>query len=432
MTPVAPGRAIVTRLDGVVAESVSWLWPARLARGKFTLVSGEPGIGKSFLTMDMTARISTGRAWPDGPAAPCGPVLVLSAEDGISDTIRPRVDLLGGDPSNVFILEAIREGHDTRRPASLVRDLDQLTRVVEEIRPLLVVIDPVTAYLGKTDTHRDAEVRSALAPVIALAERKQFALVAVGHLSKDAQRAALHRPGGSIGFVASARLVFAVAADPTDTERRILVPLKANIAAPAPALAYRVDAAGLSWESGPVSLDADTLLRAQPGDREDSIDAVGLVRELLADASAWPMDAKQAMDAAQAHGIHERSLRRAAKQLGIRIERSGFGRGGRWIWHRPIADSGGRTFSRGGPASPMAAMEKHERQPSNNNIEDKKSVQGTPSAACADDVDERCPSCGSTLCEDTLADCLKKQDAVFEDVDRLFGPLTNIRVTPLQ
>jgi hypothetical protein len=155
----------------------------------------------------MSARITTGACFPDGHLAPRGRVLFMTAEDGIADTIRPRLDAMGGDPSQMAVLEAVREADGTQRTLSLVRDLDMLAQAIREVDPVLVGIDPLSAYLGQVDTHRDSEVRSALAPLLALIAERRCALVAIAHLSKDAQRAALHRPGGSIAFVAAARIV---------------------------------------------------------------------------------------------------------------------------------------------------------------------------------------------------------------------------------
>src|SRR5262249_38270399 len=96
-----------TLLSEVQPERVEWLWPGRIARGKITIVDGDPGRGRSVLTVDMAARITTGRAWPDGAGCPRGGVVVMSAEDGLADTIRPRLDAAGADSSKVVALELV-------------------------------------------------------------------------------------------------------------------------------------------------------------------------------------------------------------------------------------------------------------------------------------------------------------------------------------
>ncbi|HXG86935.1 MAG TPA: AAA family ATPase [Vicinamibacterales bacterium] len=337
------GRApIVTFLSCVQPEAVDWLWPGRIAVGKYTLFAGEPGLGKTFAMLDVNARVSRGTAFPDGTIAPKGRVLKLTAEDGLADTIRPRIDALGGDPSQIAVLEAVKERDGTRSAISLVRDLQVLAEAIREVDPMLVDIDPLNAYLGGTDTHRDSEVRAALTPILDMAAHRRFALVGIGHLSKDAQRAALHRPGGSIAFVAAARIVLGLVADQQDPERRLLVPLKSNICRPAATLAFRITDDRLAWEADAVAdVDVEALFRSStPSDREEHSGAEQVIVDLLADEASWPLEARLAMEAGQANGVNERTLRRAAKRLGIRIEKSGFGHGGKWLWYRPAATKG--------------------------------------------------------------------------------------------
>lgn len=363
-TTVAVRRKPVVRfLNTVTPEPVDWIWPGRFARGKLILLAGEPGVGKTFLLLDAASRISRGGAFPDGTVAPRGRCLILTAEDGIADTIRPRVDASGGDIAQIAVLEAIAETNGTRSTVSLTKDLDMLMQAVREVRPIFVGIDPISAYLGGTDTHRDAEVRSTLAPLIDMAEQEHFALVAICHLSKDAQKAALHRPGGSIAFVAAARIVLAVAADPNDATRRLLAPIKSNLCRPASTLAYRIVDDRLQWEPDPVEMDAAAIFQmGSPADHEDHSDAARVIADLLADEASWPMDAKDALAAGQAHGIPDRTLRHAAAKRNIRICRSsGFGGRGKWLWHRPDA-----IPARTAPAhpavaamAPIAAMEIH-------------------------------------------------------------------------
>jgi hypothetical protein len=349
---------VVTFLSSVQPEPVDWIWPDRLARGKYTLLAGEPGLGKTYLVLDISARISRGATLPDGTVAPCGRVLILTAEDGLSDTIRPRLDALGADPTNIAVLEAIREGDGTRSAVSLVNDLPMVAAAVRDVQPTMVVVDPLNAYLGRTDTHRDSEVRATLAPLIDLAEQERFALPMIGHLSKDAQRAALHRPGGSIAFVAAARIVLALAADPNDPTRRLLAPIKSNICRPAPTLAYRITDDRLVWDTAAVEMNVEDIFRAQsPGDREEQTDAEKVIRDLLDDETSWPMVARDAFKAADAHGISERTMQRTARRMGIQIRRLGFGSGGKWVWHRPIDDIPATKTPEHPTVAPMAPMQ---------------------------------------------------------------------------
>ena len=208
---------VVQSLSSVTRERVSWIWDRRIARRKLNITAGEPGEGKSTLTLDVTARVTRGAAWPDGGHAPQGTVLLLSAEDGLGDTIAPRLDAAGADSSQVHALTAVRSIDGKDRHLDLSRDLPQLEAAIQQVHPLLVVIDPLSAYLGKTDSWKDSEVRSLLSPLAAMADRYNCAIVGVMHLSKSSGRKALHRLLGSIGFSAAARVVLAVAADPRMT-----------------------------------------------------------------------------------------------------------------------------------------------------------------------------------------------------------------------
>lgn len=372
--PTMPDESSVEliSLSEVKAEQVEWLWPGRLARGKYTLVAGDPGLGKSTLALDVAARLSRGSEWPDGGLATVGRTLILTAEDGLADTIRPRLDKLGADSSHVMALTAVcGNGRDEWRPFNLETDVERLRECIRgRSRPDLVIIDPVSAYLGRVDTHRDAPVRRVLAPLMALIEQEHVALLAIAHLNKDQQRTALHRPGGSVAFVAAARIALCLAADPHDEDRRVLASLKNNLAPKPPSLAFRLPEGRLTWEPGVVDLDVEALL-AKPVDREDQTDADAVLDDLLAEEQLWPLDATAALVTAEAQGVHPRTLRRAAKRRGIRIRRDGFGPGGKFVWHRPaIADTPGALSP---TLSPMASMAERSEKRSIDPIGDNKS-----------------------------------------------------------
>jgi putative DNA primase/helicase len=356
-TPTAP---ILIRLADVQSETIDWIWKGRYARGKKTLIAGDPGLGKSSFLFDSAARITRGAAWPDGGYAAQGNVLFLLAEDGIADTVRPRIDDLGGDCNRVFILDGVTDASGAPRPVNLARDLAALEAAIAEVKPVLVVIDPITAFLGKTDSYKDAEVRGLLAPLLATISRQRCALVTVAHLAKDQTRAALHRPGGSIAFVAAARLAFVLAADPQDDTRRVLAPIKANICQKAPSLSFRFPDGVLTWDASVATdLDAETLLRPAPADERDArADAETVLRGLLDDHSLWPLDATRAAKEGAAHNISQRTLQRTAGKLGIRMSRVGFGDKGRWVWHRPIGDIPDTASSPPVRVSSMASMAK--------------------------------------------------------------------------
>ena len=325
-------QPILVRLANVKAEPVSWIWPCRLALGKLTLLVGDPGLGKSWITLDIAARVSCGGAWPDGGQAIAGNVLLLSAEDGLADTIRPRLDALGADVMRVHHLAVLRAGEQER--AVQLADAAALESAIRATGARLLVIDPISAYLGSTDSHRDAEVRALMAPLARVAERTGAAVLGVMHLAKSSQRPAMYRAVGSIAFAAAARVVLAVAADPERQDRRLVAPIKSNLSAPPAALAYTLADGRLTWEAGPVpDVDVNALLAGPPLDRQERREADGWLREMLADGPVLSRDIQRAGDAA---GFSWRTLWRASKRLGVETERmGGLGAAGKWYWRLP-------------------------------------------------------------------------------------------------
>ena len=340
--PEAPGGVVAWRwLRDIKREYVDWLWRFRLARGTLTLWIGDGGLGKSRASNDVAARISTGACWPDAGTAALGSVVILSAEDSASYTIRPAIEAAGGDVSRVAVLEAVRDADGQERTFNLATDLVMLEQLIETTRATLVVIDPLSAYFGtRLDSYRDTDVRSVLEPVAKLAERHQVVMLGIMHIGKATDRQGRHRALGSVAFVNAARLVFAIGVDPDDPRRRLLVPVKANICREAPSLAFRLeDADGaprVVWEDGPIAeVTAETVLGGRPVAEDDERhDADALLRELL-EEDDWPMAAATVAAAGRAHGIHVRSLQRAAHRVGIGIKKTGFRTG--WFWFKPEA-----------------------------------------------------------------------------------------------
>jgi len=331
---------VITCLADVEPETVSWLWPARVPFGKLTLLIGDPGLGKSTVTTDMAARLSTKTAWPDGGAGVDGSTLVLTAEDGLADTWRPRADRQGGDVRRIHVLRAVRiDGTET--PFTLERDLPALERALGDTEAALAIVDPLSAYLGPRDSYKDAEIRGLLGPLAALAERLRVAVVGVLHLTKDAQRRILHRAQGSIAFVAAARSVLAVGEDPELPERRLLVAVKNNLAPLAPALAFRIDDHGLGWEAHAVEGAADRLLAIDlPGtrtERRERTDAGAFLQYLL---THGPVASRQVEADAKANGIAQRTLWRAKAELGILTSRGKTLDGkDAWYWTLPSSET---------------------------------------------------------------------------------------------
>ena len=328
-----------SRLDQVEPKQIEWLWENRLARGKLTLLAGEPGIGKSQISLDIAARISKGGLWPDGGHAPLGSVVILSAEDSSNDTLRPRLEAAGADLARVHALQGTKiEG----RPVtfSLQAHLEMLGDKLVEIGDVaLVDIDPITSYMGKIDGHQTVDVRTVLEPLAAFAERHDSAVLAISHPPKASQSKALHAVTGSLAFVAAARMVFIAAREP-QSERRLLLPVKNNLGKPAPGLGFTLAqrfvsndilASHVLYDSAPVTTTADEAVAASNYEGPSALnEATEFLREELANG---PKPADEIKKAAASAGLSWATLRRAKEILGVKSSKAGIASG--WVWELP-------------------------------------------------------------------------------------------------
>ncbi|MCC7146263.1 MAG: AAA family ATPase [Phycisphaeraceae bacterium] len=343
--PAPTAGPILLNLADIEAQPVRWLWPGRIALGKVTIFAGDPGLGKSFVTLDIASRVTTGAGWPDAPGQrfDAGGVVLLNAEDDAADTIKPRLTAAGANVRRINVLQAVRRVDD-KTGATLnvpfhladIKTLEDAIARTPDCR--LVIVDPITAYLGDTDSHVNAEVRALLAPLAALASRRQVAVVCVSHLNKATGTSAVYRIMGSLAFAAAARAVWAISKDRDNAARRLMTPVKNNIALDQTGLAFTLapsgDQAVVAWEDGPISATADDALGdgSQNGGDDALADACRWLREFLLDG---PKPAKDIKAAALADSITSRTLDRAKSELGVLASRMGFGEGSRWVWGMP-------------------------------------------------------------------------------------------------
>jgi hypothetical protein len=331
-------------LSTVRPESVAWLWAGRIPLGKLTTLDGDPGLGKSVLTLDLAACVTRGQAMPGEKREPGeerepAGVVLLSAEDGLSDTIRPRLDAAGADAARVLALDCcIPEGDAVRLPI-LPQDAPHVRCAIRRMGARLVIIDPITAYLGgDTNTHKDQDVRRALHPLAVMAEETGAAVLVVRHLNKAAGANPLYRGGGSIGIIGAARSGLLVAKDPDNPDRRVLASTKCNLAKMPASLAFDLSTADngalrVGW-IGESAHTAESLLAA-PRDDEDKgavQEAVEVLRSILANG---PVEADAVKREARKAGLSERTLWRAKAALDVSARRVGFGEKGVWQWYLP-------------------------------------------------------------------------------------------------
>jgi hypothetical protein len=349
-------RELVTRnLSDIMPERIDWLWPGRLAIGKLTILAGEPGLGKSQVAIYIASTVTRGNNWIGADDRPRrARVLMLSAEDGLADTVRPRFDAAGGDASMVSVIrstQSVGTPGRNRGTFNLAADLSLLERELERHGDVaLVIIDPLSSYMLHVDSHRNTDVRAVLEPLEEMAERMKVAILATTHLSKGDGKA-INRIIGSIAFVAAARAVFTVVEDPDEEGRRLLLHVKNNIARPQPGLAFHLEqreiapgiiGSAVAWdEMASISVTADQVLSGIGSQTSTKSDAVEFLQDLLA---GGPMGVReieqQAVDASlltEGKPIGQsKPFRLARAQLGIQPRRfGGLGSGGRWVWGLP-------------------------------------------------------------------------------------------------
>jgi len=343
---VSETELLFRRLSTVEPETVRWLWRDRIPLGKLTVLDGDPGLGKSTLLLDLAARVTTGTAMPDGAPAENGLVILVTGEDGIADTVRPRFDAAGGDAERLNVLEAVRDDRGVR-PLSLPEDVAALRATLLPLkRARLIIVDPFVAFLANYVNSRiDHDIRRTLAPLATLAAELDAAIVLLRHLNKASGGSALYRGGGSIGIIGAARAGLLVARDPDDEQQRVLAVTKSNLAPLAPSLSFTLDGAPngagrIRW-LGESALRADALVRdpEDADEREAARDLRGFLHELV---EATPRTFKEVQHACRTAGFDasERTLRRRLRAAGLVAQRHGFGPGSAMVWSLGNGHSG--------------------------------------------------------------------------------------------
>ena len=321
---------ITVRVSDVQREEVSWLWHHRIPRGKLTIIEGDPGEGKSFLSQAIATAITRGFGLP-GEEEQREPetVLIMSAEDGLADTIRPRLEDMGADIGRVVALRGLMDEEGKERCLTLA-DLDVIEKAIVEHRPALVIVDPIIAYVAGKDTHKANEVRSLLAPLAALAEKYRSAILAIRHLNKSATKAA-YRGQGSVDFLAACRSAFLAGEDPENPGQKVLCHIKANLGPKTASLTYTINEGRFLWGEE-TSITAEQVLAVPiEGDERSKVEeAKSFLEDTL---SNGPVPSSEVEKEAKGAGIAQTTLRRAKTALGVKPKKASFGGG--WIWSLP-------------------------------------------------------------------------------------------------
>jgi len=326
------------------AEPIRWLWPGWLARGKLHVLAGAPGTGKTTLAMDVAACVSAGRALPTGWRPTPGNVLIWSGEDDPADTLVPRLIAAGADLTRIRFVGEVRDAGE-RHPFDPARDVQLLSGALTNFRGVaLLIVDPlVSAIVG--DSHKNAEVRRGLAPLVELAATIDAALLGITHFSKGTQgREPLERVSGSLAFGALARVVLGTVRQAGENEgdpvRLLLARCKSNIGPDGGGFVYAfeqtrlqkhdgIEANRIAWGAAVEGTARELLAEPEPADddRTEAIDAAGWLRHLL---ESGPMPVKLVRKNGDDAGFAWRTLQRVMRKAGVESKRGGFGLPATW------------------------------------------------------------------------------------------------------
>lgn len=338
-----PQNIIIHRqASEIEMKKINWLWSSRIARGKITMISGNPGLGKSQLIAYITGVITNSGTFADKTECIGGNVIILSAEDDAADTIVPRLKAANANLTKVNIIESVHKNNKQYQQFNLSTDISALEKLLLTLGDVAAIfIDPISAYLGDIDDHKNSQVRSVLSPLSKLAEKYQVAIICISHHNKSGSPEALLRVLGSIGFVAAARAAFAVIKDPDDENRRYFLPLKNNIGNDKTGLVFyiepvlvddAIETSRIQWVDGAITKTADEILRLQanPPKKTARDEAKEMMKELLSTGSKNSVDV---ISAIQDAGYSLRTIERVKADLGVISKKIGFEEG--WLWHLP-------------------------------------------------------------------------------------------------
>lgn len=301
----------------VEAESVNWLWYPFIPYGKITIIQGDPGEGKTTLVLQIIARLTKGESIMDGEAKPPVSVIYQTAEDGLGDTIKPRLTAADADCSKVLVI-------DDRDMPLTMRDV-RLEQAIDETKAKLVVLDPIQGFLGaEVDMHRANEIRPVMKHMAELAEKYHCAVILIGHMNKCSAGKSAYRGLGSIDFQAAARSVLAVGRIKDEPEIRVICQVKNSLAPEAKSVAFRLsENNGFEW-IGEYDITADDLLSgATKGAKKQA--AMDFLENLLADGQRAQTEI---MQLAEEKGISQKTLRNAKEALNVKSKRLNK----QWYW----------------------------------------------------------------------------------------------------
>ncbi len=307
-------------MEDVKCENVEWLWYPFIPYGKITIIQGDPGEGKTTLVLQIIAKLTKGDAIINGESKEPINIIYQTAEDGLSDTIKPRLVAANADCSKVLVID------DRETPLTML-DV-RLEKAISETGARLVVLDPIQGFLGAdVDMHRANEIRPVMKHIAEIAEKYRCAVILVGHMNKCNMGKSAYRGLGSIDFQAAARSVLIVGRIKNEPEIRVVCQIKNSLAPEAKSIAFRLsEKNGFEW-IGEYDVSADDLLAADNRGQKLK-EAKEFLKEILKSGS---MTQKEISEEAENHGIKNKTLWNAKSDLKIESIKIG----NQWFWMLP-------------------------------------------------------------------------------------------------
>lgn len=333
-TPTGP---VLTKMNTVEVEKVTWLWEPLIPKGKLTIIEGNPGDGKTWLALCISAAVSDGHFLPNPATGQMdlviepGPVIYMTSEDGLADTIKPRLEAAGANHSRIYMLEGDYDPKGNIQQIAL-KNMRPIEEAVKQVRPSLLVVDPIQGYLGSNvDMYRANEVRPLLAKLSRMAEEYQFAAVCVRHLTKSTSTKHIYRGMGSIDFAAAARSIILVGKDPDRPDERAIIQTKNSLGITARPLGFLINEDGFQW-TGMTDITVSGMLRDETDDEDRSAldEAKAFLIETL--GGKQPINAGLVFKEAKEAGISEATLKRAKRALGVDSVKPKDKPNAKWQW----------------------------------------------------------------------------------------------------
>lgn len=317
-------------MEDVVSKEVEWLWYPYIPYGKITIIEGDPGEGKTTLVLKLAAALSRGLPLPCDDDKEYEPIHIIyqTAEDGIEDTIKPRLEKAGADCSMIRVID------ETVKELSMTDD--RLEQAIIETKERLIILDPIQAYIGATvDMHRANEIRPVLKHLGIIAEKHNCAIILIGHMNKASGSKSTYRGLGSIDIQATARSVLLVARLRDKPNIRIMAHDKSSLAPAGDAIGFEMTEDNGMVCIGPYDITIDELLSGNEGREKKKLDiAENFIKEYFGSNKVIPSN--EIMMEAAKRSIKRNTLLSAKKKLGITSDKEKAEDGTiYWTWVMP-------------------------------------------------------------------------------------------------